>query len=255
MMKVWLPSQSHGRRTFSLRLAGGVLGIAVLGSLLAVGGSVWVVRQEQPKEVSLLVLCLVVSALLVWLAVRLGRGFAREVTVFFLDDQNRLFWADVRRSIPFRHLFRIRAQVSLQRQLEQIRDSRQVPPGALEILKVESMRENRNDYAVRCQVRRGGRVGRATCILMKGYEDEDWLVRELERRKIGENRWELPGEERSRFAIGLALLALLVGACLCVFSHSAVGILPFSVYFPALGLAAMGLVALVYFGVRHRRGE
>ena len=69
-----------------------------------------------------------------------------------------------------------------------------IPNRADEILKVLNIKENRDHYAVRCQVRHPDtHVTRCTYLLIKGDPDEDMLLRELERRKTWENALEPAG--------------------------------------------------------------
>ena len=120
---------------------------------------------------------------------------------------------------------------------------------------MEHIRENAREYALRCRVRMGdGPVFRQTCLLVKGLENEDLLLRQLERRQDWRADLE-PGETTTAFSIALSgsMLALLV--LLCVMSHPAVAALPEAIYFPCLGAAFVALFVLVCMVVQRQRGE
>lgn len=124
-----------------------------------------------------------------------------------------------------------------------------------EIRKVRNIKENRSHYAVRCQVRRPNqRVTRHTYLLIKGSPDEEWLLRELERRKTWENALE-PTENRNPRYILLSSLVFAACVTLCVLSHPAVGELSSEIYFPCMGASLAAFCCLLYFVIRQRRGE
>ena len=85
-------------------------------------------------------------------------------------------------------------------------------------------------------------------------EDEELLLRQLERRKSWAGALEA-AENRNPFRILASALALLLFAALCVLSHPALGLLPQAIYFPCLGAAFLSLYALVWFILRQRLGE
>lgn len=258
-MKIWMSPQIQAGRNHFLHTMGGSLGIALLGVLLAAGGSVCMIRRGMSMRTWSLLLCVAVTALLIGLAVRLGRRSARDAIVFFLDEQDHLFWADTRtlcsgRSVTGATRHAAAQEADAQRWLERIRNRQTVPPGAMEVLKVERMRENPHDYALICQVRKNGRVFRSGCTVLKGYEDEDWLIRELERRRGWENQLE-QREDPSAAGMAVSGLLLLCSVAVCFFSHPAQARLPQNFYFPALALAGVGAAALLYWSVRRHRNE
>ena len=95
---------------------------------------------------------------------------------------------------------------------------------------------------------------RHTYLLIKGSPDEEWLLRELERRKTWENALE-PTENRNPRYILLSGLVFAVCVTLCVLSHPAVGELSGEIYFPCMGASLAAFCCLLYFVIRQRRGE
>lgn len=252
-MKIWMSPQTEKHNPSYLHLAAAVAGLVLLALLLVMGGLELVRRLHLPLQTSLLALCLLITALLTFLAYRLGRRNARNVTVFFLDEQNRLFVADLRWLLP-RGRATYHDWKQIQQWMDRIRAGQVLPAEAAEILRVESLRENPGDYALVCQVRRHGRTGKWTLMLMKGYEDEDWLVRELERRRSWDSHL---AEDNDRRPVLPAAGALWLGAGVlgAVFSHPALGRLPQNIYFPCLAVALAGAVMLAYWIVKRHRGE
>ena len=91
-----------------------------------------------------------------------------------------------------------------------------LPKGADEILKVLSIKENRSHYAFRCQACHSARhVVRRTYFLVKGIQDEQMLLQELERRKTWENVLE-PAENRNPLYILLSGAAFIFCVILCI---------------------------------------
>ena len=102
--------------------------------------------------------------------------------------------------------------------------------------------------------RRGGRFFTRTYFLVKGYEDEDELLRQLELRR----RWDAElefAESRTPLRLLICVLVFAGFAALCVLSHPAVARLPEGIYFPCLAAAFAALFGAVYFGILLRRGE
>lgn len=122
-----------------------------------------------------------------------------------------------------------------------------IPAGADEILRVEQMKENPSHYALVCRVRHPNRrVIRRTYFLVKGMEDQELLLRQLERREQGAG---VEGtENRKPFYILLSGLICCGFGVLCVLSHPAVAraspkhLLPL----PGCGLCGLVLYGLVW---------
>lgn len=189
LKKIWMsPDTGRGSR-FARRTVGGVLGIALL-MLLLIGGGIWLsFRFGLPRELFAAVLCFGVTALAAALAVLLGRRSLQDATVFFLTADDRLYALDARGAVRFGHgaVGFAAGAAEVQELLRGIADRRSLPSSADELLKVERLRENRSHYVIKCRVRRrGGRVFTRAYFLVKGYEDEDELLRQLELRR----RWD-----------------------------------------------------------------
>lgn len=259
-MKIWQPSLREKRR-YPWYMAGGVAGIAVLMVLLITGGVFLAFSLHLPMKEFSVVLCLLVTALAVWLAVRLGRKSVQNTLVFWLDDEDRLFALDVRQMVEIRRGFagHISSALEIRKQLERLEHlpagEFSALPGVVEILHVESIRELSHHTVLVCYIADwNGRKYNRTLLLVKGYEDEYQLLQQLERRRSKVQEIEIQ-EHRSFYKMLVSLAILLVMVGVCVLSHPAVGKLPQALYFPCLGLSLIPLFALVYYGIKHRRGE
>ncbi len=257
--RIWAAPETAAGSRYALRLWGRVAGIVALAVLLPLGGTLLTMAMGWPREPILLALCLGTAALAAWLAVGAGRSALRAATVFLLTESDRLFVVDARELCPGGRgaLSNLAAAAQVQEFLRRLAAKPFVPYGAWEVLRVDSVRENRTHYALRCELRRAGGQGRAvrqTRLLARGLPDQDLLLRELERRQSWQTTLE-PRENRGPLYIALSGAALAACAALCAASHPAVGRLPQQIYFPCLGAAFVALYALVYFIVRYRRGE
>ena len=256
ILHIWMSPGDTKKSRYGVRTLGGVIGITALALLLVAGGTVLGLAMGWPAELLSVVLCLGATALAVLLAARVGRRSLQDATIFFLMEGDRLFVVDARRLVsPGRGLLsQAAAAMEVQRFLDRMIQSPDLPAGADEILKVERMRENRSHYVLSCQVRHpNGQVIRRTCFLIKGMEDQELLLRQLERRE----RWDSALEQKANPTPFFLLISALVCAgcaALCVLSHPAVARLPQDLYFPCLGAGFAALCCLVYFVIRHRRG-
>lgn len=253
-MTVWMSKDTAKKSRYASRTLGGILGIAALMLLLCMAGVALVFRLDLPRGWASLAICLFVTALAVLLSTRLGRRSLQDATVFLLDDRDRLFALDARREAGYHSgaLGGAETALDVQEVLREFRETGALPGSAEEIRKVISLRENRRGYVLRCRVRlEDGSAGESTYFLIKGYEAEELLLRQLERRQ-------LPEKERSRGVLtGLiaSLVVLVSFLALCALSHPAVGRLSQSLYFPCLGAAFLSIFFVSYFAVRRHRGE
>ena len=139
--------------------------------------------------------------------------------------------------------------------LQQMRKEHLMPAGAVEIVKVDSMRERSRNYSLVCRVKYGhGGTGRRTYLLAKGYEDERGLLWELERRKSWQPALEMRKDHTSAYIL-ISVLLFAVCTGLCILSHPSVAYLPQTIYFPCLGLDFVFIWILVYLVIKRRRGE
>lgn len=254
---MWAPQPGGRKNRYALYTLGGILGVACLAMLLAVGGTILTLVCGWPVLPVLSVLCLGVAALAVYLAVRTGRRSASEATLFLLTKGDALYVLDARRVLGAGHsaLGMAADAVQVQKFLQQVTERAVLPYAAREICRVDSIKESATRYAVRCRLRHpSGRIDRQTILWQKGLPDEDLLLRQLERRESWENALE-PAVNHNPFYILLSALACGGFVAVCVLSHPAVGRLPAGIYFPSLGAAFAALCLVVWFAVRQSRGE
>ena len=253
-MMLWTSPDTAKKSRYASRTLGGILGIAALMLFLCLLGVALIFRLNLSQAWASVILCALLTAMAAFLALRLGRRSLQDATVFLLDDRDRLFALDARREAGYHSgaLGGAETALDVQEALREFRETGALPGSAEEIRKVISLRENRRGYVLRCRVRHGdGSAGESTYFLIKGYEAEETLLRQLERRQ-------LPEKERSRGVLTGLLLSLVVLAAilvLCVLSHPAVGELPQSIYFPCLGAALLSIFFVSYFAIRRHRGE
>lgn len=255
--KVWIAKAARRQSRYAWKVLGGTLGITAVVIGLTAGGTLLTIYCGWPMEITLLFLCLGTTVLGVWLALKLRRQAFRESVVFFLTEEDRLF--QLQTSMTSWHgggpLGYAAGALGTQRTLNELARYPTVPDTASEILQVNTIKKNRDGYAVRCVMRLpGGPVAERTCVLVHGLPEEDLLLRELERRQDWHGDLE-PMGPRHGTAVAVSAAALAVLGGLCGASHPAVGRLPQSLYFPCLAAAFAALVGLVYFAVRRYRGE
>ena len=255
--RIWMSQNTKGQSRYGLRTLGGVLGIAALVVALAGGGTALALFAGWPiREVSLL-LCVGAAVLALALAVGLGRRSVRDATVFFLTEGDHLFLVNVSRLVSCggSTISQIQGLLQTQQRLRELARSPRLPSGADEILRVEQIRENPSHYVLLCQIRRPNReIVRSTCLLVKGLEEEELLLRQLERRQGWPGSPEIR-ENKTPFYLLLSILAFCGFAALCALSHPAVGRLPGGIYFPCLAAAFAAASCAAWLFVRHRRGE
>ena len=255
--RIWMSTDTRRKSRYGLRTLGGILGIAVLALVLVAGGTVLGLFMGWPMELVSLALCGAVTALTTVLAVNLGRRSLGDATIFFLTEDDRLFLLDARHLADYggSAISHAAGILKTQQSLRKLARSSELEAGADQILRVVGIREHRAHYAMICQVRRSNqRVVRRACFLVKGMEDQELLLRQLERR---EGCAELPEEEEDRkpFYLLCCILVCLGFSALCVLSHPAMSRLPQYIYFPCLAAAFAALCCAVWFGVRLHRGE
>ena len=255
--QIWMSRETQRKSWYGLRTLGGIFGIAVLALVLISGGTVLAFSMGWPVKLFSTLLCLGVTVLMVVMAVGLGRRSVRDTTIFFLTEDDRLFVVDASHLVDHGGSVMSHADGLLKTQqfLRRIAQSPGLPDGVDEILRVEGIKENRSHYALVCQVRHPNqKVIRRTYFLVKGVENQELLLRQLERREGWEKVPEMK-ENRKPFYILLSALACCGLCVLCVLSHPNVAQLPQSIYFPCLGAAFAALCCGVWFGIRQHRGE
>ena len=109
------------------------------------------------------------------------------------------------------------ATMEVQQFLQKLAENPYLPAGADEIRRVERIREHRSHYALVCQVRHPNRrTVRRTYFLVKGLEDQELLLHQLERRsRLGKTTW-MPQKTGSPFSFCSAPWpAAVLSSCAC----------------------------------------
>ena len=234
--KIWISNPTrHGNR-YAWRVAGKVVGTVVLAMALLIGLTFLALWLHWPMGTVSLVVCLGITALVIWMALRIGRQASRDTLIFCQDREDRLFVIDARKFVPYERgilgFFSMAAHT--QKILRNLTQS-----GVLE------------RYLVRYP---HGGEGKASYRLIRGLEDEAGLLRALESLREAEHLVEpRKNTQPARILASGVFLAALVA--LCALSHPAVGQLPDTLYFPCLGLSIVALWIFLYFVIKQRRGE
>lgn len=257
LKKVWMSPETEKKSRYGYRTVGGILGIVLLVTALLFAGTFLSLSLGLPQQSFSMILVLFGTAIGIVLAARLGRQGMQDAMIFFLTENDRLWIMDARglsyhgRGFWGFALGAMETQAFLRIQGQQPF----LPNGADEILRVLNIKENSSHYAVRCQLRHPNkRMIRHTYFLVKGIQDEEMLLQELERRKTWENTLE-PTENRNPLYILLSGLVFAACVTMCVLSHPAVARMSGEIYFPCMGASLVALYFLLYFIVRQRRGE
>lgn len=255
-MMIWCAAKEEKRRYRPFWMLAGGFGLFLLCMLLAAGSAVLALYAPYGEWISLGG-CILAAAVGVMLGCRLGNWSAEGNTLFWLDDEDRLFALDTRGGVRGRGLYALlerekAAAKRMQKARQQLEAGQD--PGGIELLEVLRVTLRRRGRTVRARVRYpGGGAGERSFFLPDGLAGEEALLNLLDRKargagpEITASRW--PG-----IAAGSAL-ALALFVLLCVFSHPAVGRLPEAIYFPSLAAAFAALFLLCYAAVKHRRGE
>ena len=261
-MKIWTsPKTSAPKSHYAWRSFGSILGKLLFALFLLAGSVFLALRPNAPKEVILTLSCVIITGLILWLAIGAGRRRQLDSTIFWLDSRDQLFVLDVRQTVPYNKgiLGYFTMNRDIQKNIETVK--RQLQEGfspwdeSAQILQVEKIQEYSRYYILVCKAELGtGARCRLTYLLGKGWPNEQELLFILERKRFQENAFE-PKANRTPFRIFLSALAFLCLGAVCVLSHPAVGKLSQEIYFPCLGLSLIPLYSLIYFLVKHHRGE
>ena len=255
LKQVWMSADTSRKSHHAQRTLGGLFGIMVLALALAGVGTWLTLHFHWPLQSALTILCLAITALVLFLALGLGRQAVRNATVFFLTENDRLYAMEARTLSNHSHGLTGYAAGALETQkfLREMAQRPFVPAGADEILRVEHIRETRTARIAVCRVRHPNRrLVRRTYFVMNGLEHEDQLLYQLERRQTVQISPEL-NDRRSLVSLLLSIFGFLCLAVLAALSHPALGHLPQGLYFPFLAAAFAALCLLVWFGVRYHR--
>ena len=256
-MKIWCAAEEEKRRYRPFWMLAGGFGLLLLCMLIAAGSAILALYSPYGAWVSLGG-CVLAVAVGVALASRLGSWSAEGNTLFWLDDEDRLFALDTRDGAPdgrgfYALLAQEKAAARRMRKARQQLEAGQ-DPGGVELLAVLRVTLRRRGRTVRCSVRySNGGTGEQSFFLPDRMDGAEELLNILDRKRRGEG----PEVRTSRWPAVTAVsgFALAVFILLCVFSHPAVGRLPDGIYFPSLGGGFIAFCVLVYALLKHRRGE
>lgn len=198
-MRIWTSADPEEKKYYALRMVGGLTGILLLALLLIFAGVFAGFRMGWKMEEVSLVLCVGITALCVCLAFRLGQQSLRARLIFCLDDEDRLFVVEAGKYIQAGS--GLAGYISLAHRTQKELEKLTAPNGLLEremsrtesltgqepqIVSVERIRERERSYRVICHLKYPNqKEGKWTYSIVKGYEDEEGLMWELERRRRG----------------------------------------------------------------------
>ena len=257
LKKVWMSPETEKKSRYGYRAVGGILGIVLLMTVLLFSGNAFFPSIGISRKWFSSILICFVTFLGIVLSAQMGRRGMQDAMIFFLTEDDRLWIMDARGLSNHGNGFWEFAAGSMETQAFLRKQGKQpfLPKRADEIVKVLNIKENHTHYAIRCQARHPNkRVTRHTYFLVKGIQDQEILLKELERRKTWENTLE-PVENRNPLYIVLSGILFAGCVILCVLSHPAFSKLPGEMYFPCLGASFVMLFPLLYFIIRQRRGE
>lgn len=185
-MNIWISSNIKSKNHFAVHAAAGLLGIVFTAVILIAFGSIVTIHCSESKETILLLLCLTVTALVIFLGLRLGWHLQCYAVVFFKNNDGQLFVTDVRQSVHYGRGLTgyIAASEAVQRKLDMllqyVKTSSQPPHTAFEIISVKKLTEHSRHYTLVCRIRRGNTEKRETYRFDKHTENAQSLIYLLE---------------------------------------------------------------------------
>ena len=211
-------------------------------------------------------LVLGISAVLIFMAVRIGMAAGRDVMIFCQDDNydmfvvNALTYIDIKRGVTgyvsmANQTQNILTQIKNDRLLEHwMAKEDSLSPVAAKILWVEKIRKNRKSHTVICQVQEpNGITRRCNYIIQDGYERQDELIMALETKVKAQYQEIKPNY--NPLGIFLSAVVLVGSIVICVLSYDGNQILPSVFYYPSMLFSLVPLYSLLYFIIRQARGE
>ena len=155
-MKIWCAAEEGKRRYRPFWMLAGGFGLLLLCMLIAAGSAILALYSRYGAWVSLGG-CVLAVAVGVALASRLGTWSAEGNTLFWLDDEDRLFALDTRDGAPdgrgfYALLAQEKAAARRMRKARQQLEAGQ-DPGGVELLAVLRVTLRRRGRTVRCSVR------------------------------------------------------------------------------------------------------
>ncbi len=192
-MKVWTPTENGEKTHYAGMAVLGIFGIVALAMLMSIALAVLSITLGMSKTLIFL-FYLLGTGVTVWLAFLLGRRLHREEILFCLDEQDRLFiiqagmYMDYRRGIWGYSRTSIEIQKKIERMKKQMLIEHKVPAIAMQILKVERLKERTDGFTIVCHVHTGdGRAFRRKWTVSGKYEYEEELLWQFRRRLAYKN--------------------------------------------------------------------
>ncbi len=265
-MKVWMSQNTKNDNKYTVRLILPLIAMVVLLPVVTFGMMIIIKEFGLSIEIASTITFIVLTAIIVCIALNMGKMANRDALIFCQDDEHNLFAINARNFVNMhRGIYRYAKMASdVQKALKNIKENqileRQMMQEnsltglAPQIISVESFKPNNKGYSAVCKVRYpNGNTGKATYLIEDGYENQSELIAAFERKKSAYSP-----EVKVNYnplKIIISLLALGTCAAVCVMSHPAVGSLPEKIYFPFLGAAFVMLFPVMYFIIKQKRGE
>ena len=265
-MKVWMSNTTKNKTVYAKRNILLVYGGVFLAILLMFTGIVITERLGLPQDAVSGILLVSVSAALIFMAVRLGMANGKDTLIFCQDENYKMYVINAFSLVPYRRgaMGFLSMSNKIQALLNQIKNEKLLEAYmmtedglssiAARILWVDKIRSNPKSHTVICRVcEPDGTTRRSHYIIRDGYDRQEELLMALQ-AKIRGQFWEWKPDYNP---LGIFLSAVVLTACIvvCVLSHAKISILPASCYYPCMMFAFVPLFGLLYFVIRHVRGE
>lgn len=195
-MKVWMSENTKQNNRYAARMIGSTLACVALVIALTVGVTWLSLYMGWSMRIASLTVCIGVTVLCVWLAMRIGKTANRDALIFCQDDNDNLFVVNAgqyarggrglagftRKAAETQQVLeRFKQDRILERYMSQEKSLHGLET---QILSVEKLKTTSDGHVAVCKVRyRNGNYGKQTYIIKTGYEREEELLFALERRR------------------------------------------------------------------------
>lgn len=258
MKKIWMTTQSQKKKhTASLGLWK-VIFVTVFFFTIFLFLQLFLLEHGLFTPALSTILVFLITALAIWYAVRSGNRMVAHAHVFFLTEEHELFYVDARsRQRPSMHdgvLGAIEMYADVDKVLQRIKSTGEIPELARKILWVKNIRERSQDASIVCRVQtQKGIELDETLFVSYQLPDVESLMLELESRKRAHGPEARADKNLPRMFISLVFM---IGFCiLCFLSHPYQAYLPDNFYYPSMALTVVALWFVLYYFLKHRRGE
>ena len=266
-MRIWMSEISgQSDNKYAIRMVLGLFGCVLLAVVFSVGGAMLSIKMEEQKELISVLSLVLTTVLVIWGALRLGKMSVRDTLIFCKDENDEMYVLNLRDKVRYRkgligytsmvaETERLQTKLRNEGTLEQKLKDGTIGEMACLILSIKNMKEQKDGHYIVCKVKYpSGRIGNATYLVCRGYEQEEELLHQLECRLHKAVTGEV---EKNPYParIAISALALTAMVLLCVLSHPFVAVLPEAIYFSCLGISVVPLWFLLYYVTKMRRGE